>query len=71
MGTHADPITYAGATAATPKGSIIYVPKYKKYFIMEDQCEECEKDWKNKQMYHMDLWTGPSHAVTAVVVCED
>ena len=47
-GTHADPITYAGATAATPKGSIIYVPKYKKYFVMEDQCEECEKDWKNK-----------------------
>ena len=37
-GTYADPITYAGATKATPAGTIIYVHSdhVKRYFIMED-----------------------------------
>ena len=32
-------MTFAGATAAMPKGTIIYVWGLKKYFILEDDCE--------------------------------
>ena len=35
----ADPVTFAGATAAMPKGTIIYIWGLKKYFILEDDCE--------------------------------
>src|SRR4051794_31971326 len=44
-GTFADPITLATATAELKVGGKVYVPRVKKYFIMEDDCTECKQDW--------------------------
>jgi hypothetical protein len=38
-GTFSDPITFAAAKDALPPGTIIYVFKFGKYFIMEDFCQ--------------------------------
>jgi hypothetical protein len=70
LGTYYDPITFAGTTTALPKHSIIYIPKFSKYFIFEDFCEECDVDWNSKEMYHFDAWMGPTHAATGIVECE-
>ena len=56
VGTFVDPITFAGDTTATPAGTIIYVWQLKKYFIMEDDCEECQDDWRKSHKWHVDLW---------------
>eukprot|EP01065_Artemidia_motanka_P052379 TRINITY_DN9448_c1_g1_i1.p1 TRINITY_DN9448_c1_g1~~TRINITY_DN9448_c1_g1_i1.p1 ORF type:complete len:222 (+),score=65.66 TRINITY_DN9448_c1_g1_i1:82-747(+) len=58
-GTYQDPITYAGVSAVTKPGTRLYVEFLRKYFVMEDECEECEHQWKKKGMYHFDLWMGP------------
>jgi len=72
-GTYADPITYAGDVKVTPKGTIIYVFNIQKYFIMEDECQECIQDWNKKQKYHFDLWMGPDIATPGpyLITCED
>lgn len=70
-GTYTNPITFAaaaddnGGNAAIAPGSIIYVPIFRKYFIMEDQCYECILNWKNK-LFHIDLWMGPSSEQNAL-----
>uniref|UniRef100_A0A6B2LHT8 Chitin-binding type-4 domain-containing protein n=1 Tax=Arcella intermedia TaxID=1963864 RepID=A0A6B2LHT8_9EUKA len=70
-GTYADPITYAGDTKAAPAGTIIYYHALKKYFIMEDDCEECISDWK-KGHWHFDLWMGPDTlSPSSLVACEN
>eukprot|EP01046_Picozoa_sp_COSAG06_P023046 COSAG06_NODE_1814_length_8303_cov_3.907972_10_plen_81_part_00 len=28
---------------------------------MDDECEECEQDWKKDGTYHFDIWLGPTH----------
>jgi hypothetical protein len=63
-GTYADPITFAAGIKAInggtfPVGSILYVPFLQKYFMLEDQCAECDKDL-NGQKYHIDLYMGPA-----------
>ena len=72
-GSYKDPITYAGAKAATKPGSIIYVEFLQKYFIMEDDCEECDRDWRTGQKYHFDLWMGPDNVTAGpnLISCED
>jgi len=70
VGSWQDPITYAGSKAATPAGTIIYIPKYQKYFIMEDDCEECDADWAKKK-YHIDLWLGPEAITAGTTDCEN
>jgi hypothetical protein len=64
-GTYDDPITAAGAandegdSGAILPGTKVYFPYLKKYFIVEDQCAECNTDWK-KGLWRLDLWMGPS-----------
>lgn len=64
VGSYTDPITFAAATAAAPAGTKIWVPRVKKYFIMEDGCDECNQDWNGAgpnggpKLYHFDLWLG-------------
>jgi hypothetical protein len=66
-GTYDDPITFAtgarddGSHAVFKPGTRIYVPSVRKYFIMEDQCYECGKDWDKRGVRHVDLWMGPQH----------
>jgi hypothetical protein len=77
-GTWSDPITYASSTSETPAGTKIYVPRVGKYFIMEDDCAECDADWKGHGpdggpgLWHFDLWLGGKggNAISAIE-CED
>jgi hypothetical protein len=72
-GTYADPITFAAAPNALPAGTVMYVWKFAKYFIMEDECQECIRDWKQKQKYHTDLWIGDDTVPEGgnLVACEN
>jgi hypothetical protein len=77
-GTWSDPITYASSTAETKAGTRIYVPRVQKYFIMEDDCSECDADWSGHgpdggpNLWHFDLWLGGKggNAISAIE-CED
>ncbi|GAA4253023.1 discoidin domain-containing protein [Dactylosporangium darangshiense] len=63
-GTYNDPLTFAAATGAAKPGTKIWVPRLRKYFVMEDGCDECDQDWNGKgpnggpKLYHFDLWLG-------------
>jgi hypothetical protein len=71
-GTYADPITFAGSKSAIKPGGRIYLPRLQKYFIMEDDCEECDKDWKKKKEWHVDLWMGPDTlGKGGLIACEN
>jgi hypothetical protein len=77
-GAFDDPITFAtsaansGSPAELAPGTIIYVPEVRKYFIMEDQCSQCDQEWLSQHAYHVDLWMGPSSASNsdALSACE-
>jgi hypothetical protein len=58
-GSFDNPITFAGDKNVISPGKRIYLPSLSKYFIMEDECEECIHDWNDKKIYHFDLWIGP------------
>jgi hypothetical protein len=63
-GTFADPITFATTTKMLKAGTKVWVPRVKKYFIMEDSCQECGDDWSGHGpnggpgLRHIDLWLG-------------
>ena len=63
-GTYSDPITFATDKSEEPSGTIVYVPRVEKYFVMEDDCTECDQDWTGQgpdggpRFWHFDLWTG-------------
>ncbi len=58
LGTFDNPITFASTTKALPRHAIIYVKNLKKYFVHEDECQECGEDWDASKKYHVDLWMG-------------
>jgi hypothetical protein len=76
-GTYADPVTYATAVAEQPYGTRIYISFMKKYFIHEDECTECDSDWRNGHKYRTDLWAGgdknslKNPEKSALLGCED
>ncbi|HLK00440.1 MAG TPA: RICIN domain-containing protein [Streptosporangiaceae bacterium] len=77
-GTFSDPITYATDQAELPIGTIVYYPYLHRYFIMEDDCVECDQDWTGHGpdggpgLYHIDLWIGGQNGnSTDVINCED
>jgi hypothetical protein len=68
-GTFSDPVTFATDTREEKPGTIVYYSYLKKYFIMEDTCTECTKDWngsngdnptpkRNGHYWRIDLWAG-------------
>ena len=65
-GTYADPISFATDKSELAIGTRIYYPYLKRYFIMEDDCTECDEDWTGHgpdggpQFRHIDLWAGDS-----------
>jgi len=79
LGTYANPITYATDQAELPIGTIVYYPYLHRYFIMEDDCTECDEDWTGSgpdggpNLYHIDLWIGGQNARSDpdVINCED
>jgi hypothetical protein len=77
-GTYSDPITYATDQAELPIGTIVYYPYLHRYFIMEDDCTECDEDWTGSGpdggpgLYHIDLWiNGENGNSNDVINCED
>lgn len=78
VGTYSNPITYATDKAELPIGTKVYYPYLHRYFIMEDDCTECDQDWTGHgpdggpHMYHIDLWIGGQHGNSNDVInCED
>lgn len=61
-GTYADPITFATDVAESPWCQVIYVPYMKRYFIHEDECSECDRDWTRQHLYRFDMWAGGDRA---------
>ncbi len=77
-GTYADPITFATTTAVYKPGTKVWVPRVKKYFIMEDSCQECGADWSGEGpnggpgLRHIDLWIGgKGGSAMDAIDCED
>jgi hypothetical protein len=77
IGTYADPITFATDVKELPWCEIIYVPYMERYFIHEDECSECDRDWKKFKRYRFDMWAGGDAASLqqpekgALLQCED
>jgi hypothetical protein len=78
VGTYANPITYATDQAELAVGTIVYYPYLHRYFIMEDDCTECDEDWTGSGpdggpgLYHIDLWIGGENGNSNDVInCED
>jgi hypothetical protein len=72
-GTYADPITFATDKAELAPGTRVYLPFAQKYAIMEDDCVECDSDWKSSQKRHIDIWMNSSGSEmdSALLDCED
>lgn len=78
VGTYANPITYATDKSELAVGTIVYYPYLHRYFIMEDDCTECDEDWTGQGpdggpgLYHIDLWIGGQGGNSNDVInCED
>ena len=78
LGTYSDPVTFATDQAELPVGTIVYYPYLHRYFIMEDDCTECDEDWTGQGpdggpgLYHIDLWIGGQNGnANDVINCED
>jgi hypothetical protein len=69
IGTWANPVTFATDPRELAPGTRIYVPRLRKYFVMEDQCRSCTRAWNNGRKRQIDLWAGP-YAGAAIVRCE-
>jgi hypothetical protein len=70
-GTYNDPITFATDQNELAPGTIVYYSYLHRYFIMEDDCAECDQDWANGKA-HIDLWIGGEGGDSnAVINCED
>jgi hypothetical protein len=68
-GSYADPITLATDPRELPPGAIVYDPRLKKYFVMEDDCDDCIAEWGANRRPHMDFWIAP--AGTGLLACEE
>ncbi|MFC0548538.1 discoidin domain-containing protein [Kutzneria chonburiensis] len=78
VGSYDDPITFATDTGEYKAGTKVWVPRVRKYFIMEDSCEECSADWNGKgpnggpKLHHIDLWLGgKGGSAMDAIDCED
>jgi hypothetical protein len=71
-GTYSDPVTFATDKSELAAGTKVYYPYLKKYFIMEDDCAECDGEWNDSRYRHIDLWAGGSNSTASqVLACED
>jgi hypothetical protein len=55
-GTYDDPVTFATDSDEEPPGTVIYVPAYLKYAIMEDACSDCSNAWTSSMTYAFKFW---------------
>lgn len=79
LGTYSDPITFATDQSELPVGTIVYYTPLARYFIMGDDCAECDEDWTGQgpdggpNYRHIDLWAGGASGddASALIACED
>jgi hypothetical protein len=69
-GTFEDPITLASDPRELPVGAVVYEPKLKRYFVMEDDCAPCIDEWGASKRPHVDLWISGGNDAR-VVACEE
>lgn len=68
LGTYDRPGTLATDTNLIQPGTIVYIPALERYYVMEDTCRACSRNWSNNKA-HVDVYvdgTGP-----ALVECEE
>jgi hypothetical protein len=71
VGTFANPVTFATDQHELKPGTKVYYPFLKRYFIMQDECVECDQDWAHHK-WHIDLWVGgKGENANKVINCED
>jgi hypothetical protein len=58
IGTFSNPVTFATDVNELGWCQVIYVPYMKRYFIHEDECSECDRDWTASHLYRFDMWAG-------------
>ena len=68
-GTYSNPVTFATSSSELAPGTRVYYAYLKKYFIMEDDCAQCDSDWKSGKR-HIDMWAGNS-TNSGILACED
>jgi hypothetical protein len=73
-GTYDHPSTFAADEKYrfAKAGTLIYVPKLRKYYIMEDTCRQCTTD-ENNGKTHVDLYMGGNTKLQGqpLLVCEN
>ena len=70
-GTFANPVTFATDQSELAPGTVVYYPFLHRYFVMQDECTQCDTDW-NSGKFHIDLWIGGQNGnVNDVINCED
>jgi hypothetical protein len=71
VGTYSNPVTFATDQDEFAPGTKVYYPYLHRYFVMQDECAQCDTDWGNGK-YHIDLWIGGKGGNTSAVLnCED
>jgi hypothetical protein len=72
VGTYGNPVTFATDSSELAPGTIVYVSHFQRYFIMEDDCVQCDSDWGSGKR-HIDLWCGgnPPSSESDAINCED
>jgi len=71
VGTFAHPITFATDQHELRPGTKVYYPYLHRYFVMQDECVECDHDWA-RHKWHIDLWIGgKGENASKVIACED
>jgi 3D (Asp-Asp-Asp) domain-containing protein len=61
VGTYDDPVTCAADPRQIEKGTILYIPRFQKYFLMEDSCGAAISQNRRKPPI-VDIWIGGKHS---------
>ena len=69
IGTWANPVTFATDPHELKPGTRIYLPRLRKYFVMEDGCTSCTRAWRHGKKRQIDLWAG-AYSGKALTHCE-
>jgi hypothetical protein len=68
LGTYDQPGTMAADRHFLTPGTKVYVPAVRRYYVMEETCVKCSRDWMHKKL-HVDL--DVSGSGERLAECED
>ena len=55
LGTYDRPGTLASDKRLIAAGTVVYIPALQRYYVMEDTCRECIRNWSNDKA-HVDVF---------------